>query len=299
MANTLKDSLPSPAELKAIIESGRRESGSIIETLDPNPSWTRANSSCERCGGDAYRAQEDGPDWKFFWCPECVEKCGRCAGEGWIHEPDEHGIEYALRCPECTPIKAAVSALNRAHLPVRYDPGPIRPRSQEQRDILRFIAGWCTRFRPRARGWLLAGPVGVGKSQLLVTTIRKLAEEYAAKRVTFMFLHIGDLVSAMKGAMSRKTRDADSPEDILGKAKRVDVLAIDEVSPLSSQWQEGVLEELLTLRYQWRLTTIGSTNLTSEEMSSIASGEAGDRISSRIAEWMPPIDIGGPDLRLT
>jgi len=244
-----------------------------------------------RCGGSGYIIGDEGAYWQAAVCPDCVVVCGRCGGQRAVWWTDERGYEYCRDCPVCMPMKQVVKLLTMARVPVQYELRPILPKTDEQRVVMRWVLDWVNGYQRRSPGFLLCGPKGVGKTQIAVTALRKLIEQRSGQ--SFLFLQARELLSNMQAGV--KTPYG-AYSTTITEACEVDVLVLDELKPFRTEWQEEVIEEVITRRYQTDKTTVGTTNLEEQGLSTMM-GEAGERVASRIAEWMPPIEMGGPDLR--
>jgi DNA replication protein DnaC len=285
--NTLAASLLKTVER---LREDAMASGFQTETPEPSETWTKP-SDCHRCEGTGYILNDDEMLWQAGVCPDCVVRCGRCGGERSIWWQDERGYEFCMDCPECVPLRQVARFINKARLPVQYEMRPILPKTEEQRQVLRWVVNWVNNYQRKSSGFLLCGPKGVGKTQIAVTALRKLIEQRSGK--SFLFLQARELLSDMQSAMSTPYGGYSTT---IRDACKVDVLVLDELKVLRTEWQEEVIEEIITRRYQANMTTIGTTNLEEKHLGTMMS-EAGERVASRIAEWMPPIEMGGPDLR--
>lgn len=271
------------------LRGAQRESGCQTSTPEPDPSWTRPDD-CGLCYGAGYVPSPGELWWWFAVCPECVTRCGRCGGDGQVWWEDDRGYEFCGDCPQCRPLVKVVSHLKAARIPSMYTMDPILPRSEEQSIVLGWCAKWVNSYHQKGKGFTLCGPKGVGKTQIAVTVLRKLIERLAGK--SFLFLQARELLSEAQYAISAR----DEMLSMVRRACMVDVLVLDEMKVCRTEWQSEVIEEILTRRYQANQTTIGTTNLEEHELHTMMA-EAGERVASRMAAWMPPIEMGGPDLR--
>lgn len=248
-----------------------------------------AESLCDRCGGSGYTLTRDG-HWRAVQCM-CVSSCWQCGGEGWVTvelpHPYVKGSTYMaqMRCPVCKSKAHRAKLINRADVPARYDLGKLVPWTAEQKTMLNWLDQW-----DKQHGFLLLGPHGVGKSQVMVTALWHLLQNEKAGR----YIQQKELLTSLKRAFDGGDRERSS--DLMERMCSVPVLAIDELDMPGSNWQRDTITEIFELRYQRDLMTLGTTNLPEESLGDVW-GYAGPRIVSRMQEWMPVIQVGGPDLR--
>ena len=244
------------------------------------------------CGGSGYVLASAGAEWKASVCP-CRERCPACDGDGLVYSTDEQGYEYANPCPECGSVRDSVDAINRASLPSGHDPRASRPRTPEQKRLFRVLKSWVSSYASGSKGWLLSGPPGVGKSFALIAVLRQLSERGLA---TVRYEECSSLLSTMRLAMDDPKS---SPDGVLRAVVEVEVLGLDELPrALSTEWQQRTLEDLLLRRYQAGRTTLATTNHDEDSLADLFGGGVwGERVVSRMAEWMPIIEVGGSDLR--
>jgi DNA replication protein DnaC len=167
------------------------------------------------------------------------------------------GYRYVRPCP-CRGIEHRVHRFNQARLPAR---GGLRfedfvPKNAGQQDALSVAETTARKYRPDApsKGFIVAGPVGSGKTHLLCATLRYLTLEAGAAgryvEISFLFSEI------RKGFEERK-----NGLDAILSLVNADVLAIDELGKgRGSPFEMDTLDELIARRYNSNRTTLFATN---------------------------------------
>lgn len=184
--------------------------------------------------------------------------CATCQGTGLVPaERQENGRTYVVsrRCPVAERALRA-QLFNQAGLPAVQAGSTFDnyvPAKREQDVALRtareFAFGW-----PSRRGYVVSGPVGTGKTHLLVATLRHLALERAVK-VAYVE------ISLLYANIRRGFAENKSGGEIIQPLSRVEVLAIDELGKgKGSQFELETLDELIARRYNAGLITLFATN---------------------------------------
>ena len=264
-----------------------KEKASVAPIVDPPPCG---------CEGSGYSVRNKDGTWEFVLCG-CKLRCD-CL-HGFTYERDTEGYEYARDCPRCSGARRTVDVLNSANLPYQHDPRSAKPRGKVQKVVFGLLRKWVQKYTDGAVGMTLSGPPGVGKSFVLVATLRALVEQY---RVRASYTHVPSLLRTQRQAMDAPEQSADNR---LSSLAQVPVLGIDELSDLRTDWQREVMAELLSARYDAGRTTLITTNLCEDESMRLFSAgrvdersiHAGGRIISRLAQWAPIVTIDGQDQR--
>jgi DNA replication protein DnaC len=107
---------------------------------------------------------------------------------------------------------------------------------------------------PQNKGVILAGPVGTGKTHLLVAALRHLSLEHSV-RVAYVEL------SLLYAQIRRGFQDGKSGGEIIGPLSQIEVLAIDELGKgRGSAFELETLDELIARRYNAGKVTLFATN---------------------------------------
>lgn len=142
-------------------------------------------------------------------------------------------------------------------------------------------------FPKTARGLLLAGGCGSGKTHLAAAIVNALIE----RGYRGVFLTSGRYLDSLKGAFG----NAERMRAVQEEARRADLLVLDDLGAETiSDWGKSELFALLNDRYEQMLPTVLTTNLTMKELTS----RLGERTVSRIAEMTDGVRIAAPDRRL-
>lgn len=245
-------------------------------------------SACE-CGGQGYFLRVDGA--RGVWLPRLCKCMKQCCEDGLV-EFEKDGYDYVAPCPKCAPARDAVRKLTMARLPSQHDPTASKPRSRQQAYVMKVLRRWVKAYKTGSVGFTIQGPVGTGKSYCLACCSQALVQRH---RVPLHYQTLTGLWSAMRKLMGDGKLN---PEQHLHKLCEVEVLALDEVIGPRTDWQQEVLQHLLTERYDGKRTTIMTTNLDGEDlMKALGDGIDAERIVSRLGQWAPTIELNGADLR--
>lgn len=256
----------------------------------------------------------------------CYTRCPLCGGEEYFFETNADGYRFTRPC-QCVLVDRKIRDFNDARLPARYanarlqDFFPHTPGSAAReidptaRSAAQKTLQLVTGFRPGQRGLLFYGPVGTGKTHLVVAALRYLVIRLGV-RVRFVeFMHLLADLRATFGDHGRA-------EDVMRPLVDVPVLAIDELGKgRGSDWEREVLDELISKRYNAHRTTLFTTNYLvdapptagragfapgtvarpkrrpDESREMVLEERIGTRIHSRLMEMCDAYRIDGVDLR--
>lgn len=263
------------------------------------------------CSGKGYVVERKG-QWLFAKVCSCVKLCSTCLGV--MMKPTDDGTTTSCRKPLPSRIAAI---LTEATIPARYAEATLKgfrnftgngAKAQET------LTKWCEGFSIRNSGSIvISGPVGAGKTFLLASVAREIAEKgYSVRFVDFF-----QLLAQIKAAYSRKESD----EDILKPLIDVDVLFIDELGKgRNTEFELTIIDQLIMGRYNQEKPTIATTNYllkqtvktqnidliqNSQESSQSFSPDVfgslesriGTRIYSRLMEGCLKLEMTGQDYR--
>ncbi|MCA9565705.1 MAG: ATP-binding protein, partial [Myxococcales bacterium] len=190
-------------------------------------------------------------------CPACTEHCPICRGQRFVERTDERGYDFLIPC-SCKAQFDRIDRFNGAGIPARYAHCTLaayEAKGGNQRAVHRTVDKHLAGFHPGVPGLLLAGPVGTGKTHLLVAALRHITLESGIRARFIEFTH---LLSDIKEGFNTGKSEA----EILGPLSQIPVLGIDELGKgLATEWQLSVLDELISRRYNLGLTTYFTTNL--------------------------------------
>lgn len=138
--------------------------------------------------------------------------------------------------------------------------------------------------RGQIDGFVIRGPVGVGKTHAAVAAFRYLVRERA------MLPAVAVAVPALLDGL----RPGRTPVETLDACESARLLLLDDLAAeRASDWTAEVLYRLIDARYARKLPTIVTTNATGE---AIRAG-LGDRVASRLNGLGMVVTLDGPDRR--
>ncbi len=246
-------------------------------------------------------------------------ECPVCAGRGGFMARDPNGYEFFQSCA-CEKLLRRLSLFNAANIGVRYQNSTLESFSAATPDqeMARNMARDFTLMYPKVRGGLVFwGPVGTGKTHLVVGIFRELT---LRKGVGCRFVDYGNLLQDLKRSYSSHQGDS----AVMLPLVDVDLLVIDELGKgRGTEWEESVLDDLISRRYNANRITLCTTNFepwtASEERAqsanpayqaragmSLSAGSrptlrerVGERIFSRLCEMCEFVKVTGSDYRRT
>lgn len=261
-----------------------------------------------RADGTHCTAQFSEPDWV----------CPTCAGRGGRTDVDDQGYEVFVACA-CRRALRRQELFNAASIGRRFATATLesyQARTVDQRQALRMAEDFTLMYPKVAGGLLFWGPVGTGKTHLAVAMFRKLTLE---KGVACRFVDYGNLLQDLRRSFSSRDGDA----SLMLPLVEVDLLVIDELGKgRGTEWEETVLDDLVSRRYNAGRTTLCTTNFDpsdraapdvsdinadfSQRSARAAQGRTpllreriGERIYSRLCEMCEFVKVGGADFRRT
>lgn len=263
------------------------------------------------CQGKGFVVDSRGPFAHAQLCP-CVQGCQACLGSAQIVK---NSIAKPCKNP---PVKKIINIMNDACIPARYAQASLDKFANKTGNghaITEILKEWLQRYSPSTnKGLILSGPVGVGKTFLLASLAKSIAE----KGVTVKFIDFFQLLSQIKAAYSENKAD----QLILEPLIAVDVLIIDELGKgrhtgsEHTSFELTILDQLVMGRYNQSKTILASTNCTFgekleqqiqyqfrdlEQRENLSFGSleknVGPRIYSRLHETTQFLEMDGSDYR--
>lgn len=276
-----------------------------------SPASPSAESShCSVCGGLEVVVRRGD---EFAWaevCPACQGGvCARCGGRGYTLVLREREPPTAVPCA-CRTVRERARLFTDARIPARY----VDARIENFQDLgepslraakLRFLRH-VQKVEPGIRGIGLSGPVGTGKTHLMCGFVRDCTLIYG---VPARFIEFTHLLTELKRGYEEQRSGLDLIEPLID----VPVLVIDELGKgLATEWQLGILDELVSRRYNRGASLFFTTNFPFEARpvpsgrgsrdafaATALSDRVGPRIFSRLCESCDLLRMEGDDYRAT
>lgn len=261
---------------------------------------------CKSCLGEGYLVERDGERALARPCV-CSEQCPQCRDTGWIAVSDERRARRS-RCPHAR-LSHRITAFNEAGIPARHarsTRATFQPTGEPMQGFM-AVNTWLESFVPgeENRGLVLHGPVGRGKTHLIVALLRDLVFRHG---VTVRFVEFSHLVGDLKAGfdIGRGTHS------LLDPLVHVDVLAIDELGKgRNTEFEGTIVDELVSRRYNAAVPILATTNFapgtaTGQAAGNMAMGKTsapnladrvGDRVYSRLRETCDFVPCKGADFR--
>ncbi len=260
------------------------------------------------CEGVGYRLKTMGSLTHAELC-SCVSECPGCYG---LNRRLVEGKSKPCRTPAPSRI---VNFINTACLPARYSAARLDSFTNftgNGREVVNRLSTWMREFDPeKPRGLLLGGPVGVGKTYLLVA----IAKNFAGKGISVRFIDFFQLLLELKAGYAQDKNDA----NLLNELIEVDILFIDELGKgRNSDWELSILDQLVMGRYNRNKIIVASTNYDLKPSSKVnfstnlderkpgsfeldrfesLEQRIGPRIYSRLIETSEFVELNGEDFR--
>ncbi len=242
----------------------------FLEEILPIPSSSsmKEKKICPICKGKRFIVTTQ-KDFTHVTLCECqtTQTCPICHGQKGYEVEKENGDVFWEVC-ECQEFKQNLELLNRAKIPARFarttlSSFVIMDRSQENvlLYLVKFINTWKKKKQTSLQqlmkqSFLLMGPTGVGKTHLMVGFLRQLVLTHS---LSARFLDFGDLLTTLKEQYKKGLTDTEIIQPLLS----VDVLLIDDFAKgRNTQWELGIIDLLISTRYNKNKITLITTNYT-------------------------------------
>jgi len=259
-----------------------------------------------RADGPICKAVFEPPDWV---CPECDDRGGRI-------RRDEAGYEVFGPCA-CLKARRRLEMFNAANIGRRFVEatlGTYKPRTKIQGAAQMRAEEFALQYPAVERGLIFYGPVGTGKTHLVVAIFRELT---LRKGVGCRFIDYGNLLQDLRRSYADRKGDG----YLMTPLVDVELLVIDELGKgRGTEWEETVLDDLISRRYNAGRTTLCTTNYDPTQSALqqevgpnqaftgralAAAGTAlpslsdriGERIYSRLCAMADVVEVDGADFR--
>ena len=263
-------------------------------------------SGCPHCNGTSIVVEPAEMFARARLC-SCVPPCERCRGTGRVTVTRE-GVDKIARC-RCRMLPDRIVMFNAANIPARHAHASFESFNKDLPETMNAFLGsyrWTTRFSPKAsnRSLVLHGPVGRGKTHLLISVVRELIFKHG---VQVRFVEFSKLLADLKHGFEMGKGQSHT----MGPLSRVEVLAIDELGKgRNTEWERNIVDELVSIRYNGLKCLVATTNYTTGGPTgldnNLSSGQVqsltdrvGPRVYSRLTEMADFVEAKGADYRAT
>ena len=230
------------------------------------------------------------------------ETCAECGGTGFTLRVDASGASVASRCA-CSFRDRGGQLVRAAKIPRRYEHCRFEHFEPIEAGLARPLAvarEWFERWPDRIEhGLLFWGSPGTGKTHLAVAILHELAERKGAR---VLFAEQRELLKRLQSTFDGERSEA----DVLAPILEAEVLLLDDLGAgRTSAWAQDVMHDVLSHRYNRKLSTLMTTNrATGENDGTSGPSEVptlrdrlGDALMSRLYEMCLVVPVVAGDYR--
>ena len=288
----------------------------------------KTDSACLRCNDTKiYISVRPRERYAHARLCDCISSpCKTCKGTGFIVEQDSFQRDLAIICPDCEQIKQRVQLYNNARIPRRYLNSRLNSEDRDSENEIVFdLLGSIFRLLPQRlsnqnslqtdsedlKGMVLMGPPGTGKTHLMTGFAYQCTVGHG---ISCIFQSFAELLSELRQGYS----DGKSDMEIIEPHLQTDILIIDDMGKgRNSDWELGILDMLISERYNRDQIIMVTTNFTESEENTLKeqirnrekseteqliadtiSRRVGERIHSRLKEMCYFENLMGQDRRI-
>jgi len=207
-------------------------------------------------------------------CNCIASPCKTCKGTEYIVEKDSSQRDVAIACPDCEQIKQKIQLYNNARIPRRYKNSHLMKQDRDKENEMVFdLLESILRLLPQRltnqnlfqndtedlKGMVLMGPPGTGKTHLMTGFACKCTIGHG---ISCIFQSFAELLSELRQGYS----DGKSDVEIIEPHLQTDILIIDDMGKgRNSDWELGILDMLISERYNRNQIIMVTTNFTENE----------------------------------
>ena len=224
-----------------------------------------------------------------------VNECPKCYGAGMEVVRDK-----GARICECRKLRSRHGQFDSVHLPKRYENvefDSYEPQNRSQAVAEKWATNFAMEYPAVDHGLLLMGSVGVGKTHLAVSILRKLTE----RGFSCLFYEFTSLLKEIQDSYNPKTQASEL--GVLFPVLNTDVLVLDELGASKpTDWVRDTLSLIINSRYNDRKFTVFTTNYLDErpnDREETLEDRIGVRVRSRLYEMCRTVPMDGKDFRKT
>ena len=224
-------------------------------------------------------------------------RCKRCSDTGYY---DENGRTLVCPCLRQTLAECACEELNRfaplslstfetfrlEYYSTDRDSNGLVPREHMEK-VLRFCKGYAYNFHPGARGLLMCGATGLGKTHLSLA----IANEVIKRGYGVIYVSAPSVIEQFE----KRMRSWGESNELLDMVNDCDLLIIDDLgTEYKNQFSVAHIYNLINSRLLAHKAIIISTNLSMKELESHYS----NRLVSRLNGEVEKLNFLGRDIRV-
>lgn len=162
--------------------------------------------------------------------------------------------------------------------------GNYKPSTKEQNNILEALNKY------KEGNVFISGPVGTGKTHLIVGLVRKMVEYHLCR---FKFRTGVDMLYEIRSTFNYG--DPGETDRMIDKFTKTDILVIDDLgAEKSTEWARETFYMIIDRRYNMMKRTFITSNLLPKELAN----KLNDRLVSRLMEGAMLLKIDGNDYRI-
>ena len=242
-------------------------------------------------------------------------------------EQDSFQRDVALVCPDCEQVKQRIELYNNARIPRRYSNSRLNTEDQDDENEIVFdLLLSIFRLLPQRlsnqkilqtededlKGMVIMGTPGTGKTHLMTGFAYQCT---ISQGISCIFQSFAELLSELRQGYSEGKSDIEIIEPHL----QTDILIIDDLGKgRNSDWELGILDMLISERYNRNQMIMVTTNFTESEEDTLKEQvrsreksetehfitdtirkRVGERIHSRLKEMCYFENLIGKDRRIS